>query len=151
MMRVTELAPTDDKVLRLLLCVGPMNGAALMLRGIKAGSVYGSLERLESNGLVKSRREPRGDSNGGVALRVFEPTHHARPTLKLQPHIKTVQHFVLPGEAMAELVPEQDYFGCSECGEPVAIYRDRTMLDPDMGHPPVQCSYCKRFLTKVTP
>ncbi len=79
------LAPKERLILELLVSTGPLYGLQLVKRsdgGLKRGTVYATLARMEAKGLVTSEQEDLPDGAIGLPKRVYLPTAHGKRVLR---------------------------------------------------------------------
>ena len=74
---VVSLARKERLILELLGTEGPMYGLQLVDRSdgaLKRGTVYVTLGRMETKGLVESEQEPAPPGGIGLPRRIYRPT-----------------------------------------------------------------------------
>ena len=74
---ITTLPTKERLILELLASVGPMYGLQLVEQSdgaLKRGTVYVTLGRMETKGLVESEQEPVPPGGIGLPRRIYRPT-----------------------------------------------------------------------------
>ena len=82
--RVPTLPPKERLILELLVQQPEMYGLELVAasrRGLKRGTVYVTLGRMEEKGYIRSRLEPAPPDAGGLPRRTYEATAFGRRVL----------------------------------------------------------------------
>lgn len=81
------LSAKEFLVMEMLLDQGEMYGLRMVGESegkLKKGTVYVTLGRMEAKGLVTSREEARGDSENGIARRLYSSTDYGTRIFKAQ-------------------------------------------------------------------
>ncbi len=82
-----SLSAKEFLVMEMLLDQGEMYGLKMVAKSegeLKKGTVYVTLGRMEDKGLVSSREEARGDSENGIARRLYTSTGYGTRIFKAQ-------------------------------------------------------------------
>lgn len=80
MSHLPRLSRTERAILDLLRDHGEMFGLLMVERsegGLKRGTIYVTLGRMQEKGLVESRQEPLPPGGIGLPRRLYRPTGHA--------------------------------------------------------------------------
>jgi PadR family transcriptional regulator, regulatory protein PadR len=83
--RIPTLSPKETLILELLTEGDEMYGLELVAaskRGLKRGTIYVTLARMEDKGYVTSRLEDPPADEGGLPRRLYKPTAHGRRVLE---------------------------------------------------------------------
>jgi len=83
-MRLPTLSPKESLILELLTGAGEMYGLELVAAssgGLKRGTVYVTLGRMEEKGYITSRLEGAPPAGGGLPRRLYVPTPLGREVL----------------------------------------------------------------------
>jgi DNA-binding PadR family transcriptional regulator len=84
------LPPKERLILELLVSSGPMYGLQMVEQsdgGLKRGTVYVTLGRMEQKGLVESEQEPQPAGAIGLPRRIYRPTAYGERMLRAWTHL----------------------------------------------------------------
>ena len=84
MSRLPRLSATERRILELLAAQGELFGLQMVERsdgGLKRGTVYVTLGRMQEKGYLESRQEPLPEGAISLPRRLYRPTGHAMRVL----------------------------------------------------------------------